>query len=77
MVTRGHVINGVVVLPGDVRLPEGLEVTVLAPDSSVALNRGPGPHGVLDISTVSLGAIVQPLTGNDDLLEEMLEGRSV
>ena len=77
MVTRGHVKDGVVVLPGDVRLPEGLEVTVLAPDSSVALNRGPGPHGVLDTPTVNLGAILLPPTGNDDLLEEMLEGRSV
>lgn len=31
MVVRGHVKNGVVVLDGDVRLPEGEEVTVVAP----------------------------------------------
>jgi hypothetical protein len=77
MVTRGHVKNGVVVLPGGVRLPEGLEVTVLAPDSSVSLSRGQGPHSVLDIPTVSLGTILQPFTSDDDLLEEMLEGRRI
>jgi len=77
MVTRGHVKNGVVVLEAGVRLPEGAEVTVVAPDPSVSLPRGPGPHGVLDIPTVSLGTILQPLTGEDDLLEEMLEGRGI
>jgi hypothetical protein len=75
MVTRGHVKNGVVVLEGGVRLPEGLEVTVVTPDPSLALTRGQGPHSVLDIPTVSLGTILQPLTSDDDLLEEMLEGR--
>ena len=77
MVTRGHVKNGVVVLPGDLHLPEGLEVTVVVPDPSVSLPRGQGSHGVLDIPTVSLGAILQPLTSADDLLDEMLEGRNI
>lgn len=31
MVVRGHVQNGVVVLDGDVRIPEGQIVTVLTP----------------------------------------------
>lgn len=30
---------------------------------------------VLDIPTVSLGLILKPLTRDDDLLDEMLEGR--
>jgi hypothetical protein len=77
MVAGGQVKNGVVVLDNGVRLPEGLEVTVLAPDSSVALNRGRGPHSVLDIPTVNLGAVLEPLTSDDDLLEEMLEGRGI
>ena len=77
MVTRGHVKNGVVVLEGGVRLPEGVEVTVLAPDPSDSLTRGQGPHSVLDIPTVSLGTILQPLTSDDDLLEEMLEDRRI
>jgi hypothetical protein len=75
MVTHGHVKNGVVVLPRGVRLPEGLEVTVVAPDPSLALTRGPGPHSVLDIPPVSVGAVLRPLTSEDDLLGEMLEGR--
>ena len=33
MVARGRVQNGVVVLDNGVRLPEGQEVTVLAPDT--------------------------------------------
>jgi len=34
-----------------------------------------GAHSVLDIPSVSLGLILRPLTENDDLLGEMLEGR--
>ena len=77
MVTRGLVKNGVVVLTGDVRLPEGLEVTVLAPNPSSSLTRGEGPHSVLDIPTVNLGKMLRPLTSDDDLLGEMLEDRRI
>ena len=75
MVGRGRVQNGVVVLDEGVRLPEGLEVTVVTPDQTAALSKGQGPHSVLDIPTVSLGAMLRPFTRDDDLLEEMLEGR--
>jgi hypothetical protein len=71
MVARGRVQNGVVVLADGVRLPEGQEVTVLAPAGA-----GSDGHSILDIPTVSLGSVVRPLTGADDLLGEMLEGRS-
>ncbi len=30
---------------------------------------------VLDIATVSVGSVLRPLTSDDDLLGEMLEGR--
>ena len=73
MLTHGHVKNGVVVLDEGVRLPEGLEVTVLAPGVEPALAR---PHSLLDIAPVSLGAVLGPMTGGEDLLGEMLEGRS-
>ncbi len=77
MVARGHVQNGVVVLDDCVRLPEGEEVTVLAPG---AASTGPPsessqPHSIMDISTVHVGAVLRPLTSDDDLLGEMLEGR--
>src|SRR2546426_216120 len=50
MVIRGYVHNGLVVLADGVRLPEGQEVTVLAPESA------PAPaHSILDIPPVSLG----------------------
>jgi hypothetical protein len=32
-------------------------------------------HSVLDIEPVSVGAVLQPLGRDDDLLGEMLEGR--
>jgi hypothetical protein len=71
MVARGRVQNGVVVLADGVRLPEGQEVTVLAPPPA-----GSKAHGILDIPPVSLGAVVHSITADDDLLGEMLESRS-
>jgi hypothetical protein len=71
MVARGRVQNGVIVLDQNLRLPEGQEVTVLSPTPAVETT-----HGILDIPPISLGRIVQQLTADDDLLGEMLEGRS-
>ena len=71
MVARGRVQNGVVVLADGSRFPEGQLVTVLAspPADSKA-------HGILDIPPVRLGLVLQPYSADDDLLGEMLEGRS-
>ncbi len=73
MVARGQVKNGVVVLADGVRLPEGQEVTVLAPAAWPGIARS---HSILEIATVSVGGVLRPLTAEDDLLGEMLEGRS-
>jgi hypothetical protein len=73
MVARGRVQNGVVVLDEGVRLPEGQEVTVLAPGAAPA--KGLQPHSFLDVPTISLGPVLRPLSSDDDLLGEMLEGR--
>jgi hypothetical protein len=70
MIARGRVQNGVVVLAAGIHLPEGQEVTVLAPPPA-----GPDAHGILDIPAVSVGTILRPLIAEDDLLGEMLEGR--
>ena len=78
MVARGRVQNGVIVLDNGVRLPEGQEVTVLTPDivpTSSRIEDLP-PHSVLDIPRVRVGAVLRPLTADDDLLGEMLEGRA-
>jgi hypothetical protein len=77
MVARGRVRDGVVVLDDDVRLPEGQEVTVMthgiASDSHrEEISRS---RSVLDIATVSLGSVLDPLASDDDLLGEMLDGR--
>jgi hypothetical protein len=74
MVVHGRVQNGVVVLDQGVSLPEGQEVTVLA--RGIVPKDGLQRHSILDISAVSLGAVLRPLTLDDDLLGEMLEGRS-
>jgi hypothetical protein len=71
MVVRGRVQNGVVVLAEGVRLPEGQEVTVLAPPPAST-----EAHSILDIPPVSLDSVVRPVTADDDVLAEMLEGRS-
>ena len=63
--------NGVVVLDDGVRLPEGQEVSVL-----VRLAANEKTHGVMDIPPVSIGAVLHPLTSEDDLLAEMLEAGS-
>jgi predicted DNA-binding antitoxin AbrB/MazE fold protein len=34
-----------------------------------------GVHSVLDIPPVHLGGVLRPLSADDDLLDEMLEGR--
>jgi hypothetical protein len=77
VVARGRVQNGVVVLDEGFHLPEGQEVTVLAhgPAPATPPVSGSPPHSLLDIPTVSLGAALRPLTADDDLLGEMLEGR--
>jgi hypothetical protein len=78
MIAHGRVQNGVVVLEKGICLPEGQEVTVLAP--GMGADRLPveglPPHSILDIPAVSLGSVLRPFTSEDDLLGDMLEGRS-
>jgi hypothetical protein len=74
MVVRGRVQDGVVVLANGVRLPEGQEVTVLARATVPPAPRSQS-RSVLEIATVSVGSVLRPLTSDDDLLGEMLEGR--
>jgi hypothetical protein len=77
MVVRGRVRNGVVVLDGGVRLDEGQEVTVLVPGLGQAIATADShATSLLDIPPVSLGPVVRSLTADDDLLSEMLQGRT-
>ncbi len=71
MVLQGRVQNGVVVLSGGISLPDGQEVTVIT-----AASPGAKGHSILDISPVSLGPLLQSSKVDEDLLEEMLEGRA-
>ena len=44
--------------------------------TDVARAAAPKPHSIIDIPPVLLGAVLRPLTSDDDLLGEMLEGRA-
>ena len=66
MIARGRVQNGVVVLPEGIHLSEGQEVSVLYPSVADA-----SQHSILDIPPVNLGAVLRPLTSDDDLLGEI------
>lgn len=76
MVLQGRVRDGVVVLDEGFHLSEGQSVTVIARPSAIdAPSSKTVPHSILDIPTVSLCQVLQPLSNDDDLLGEMLEGR--
>jgi hypothetical protein len=77
MTIRGRVKNGVVILDDGVRISEGEEVTIFAPDSVPANlpSECSRPHSVRDIAPVSLGPVLRTLNPDDDLLGEMLEDR--
>lgn len=47
----------------------------MAPPSPGGTSNGKNGHSVLDIPTVNLGKNLRPFSADDDLLEEMLEGR--
>ncbi len=77
MVFRGRVQNGVVVLDAGARLPDGQEVIVLTGEPAQSTLPAQGaPQSLRDIPPVSLGPVLRPLAADDDLLGEMLEGRS-
>lgn len=44
-----------------------------SPLPEAALKTANGRHSILDIATVQLGDVLQPLPGDNDLLEEMLD----
>jgi len=73
MVIHGQAKNGVVVLPEGAPLVEGQAVTVFVPPPAPPVEAR--THSILDIAPVSLGSVLHPLSSNDDLLGEMLEGR--
>ena len=76
MIVHGRVQNGVVVLDGCFRFPEGQEVIVVGPGTPApAVGQASSPHSILDIPPVSLGSVLNAPTGDDDLLGEMLDGR--
>jgi predicted DNA-binding antitoxin AbrB/MazE fold protein len=77
MVIPGHFRNGVLVPDKAVRLTEGQEVAILTFDiPAEKTGTTLKAQSVLDIPSVSLGALLTSSSSTDDLLGEMLEGRS-
>lgn len=75
---EGIVHNGVIVPDDASELTEGTRVRVaLTPIHATSVDPKAGSkHSILDIKPVSLGAVLQPLDDEDDLLDEMLEDRA-
>ena len=75
MSTLTEIESAVTTLPVDQKyeLYRYLEVQL---QNSPYLQRSEASHRALDIPPVKLGSILRPLTRDDDLLEEMLEGRT-
>lgn len=80
---RGRVENGVVVFQDGAALRNGTLVAITPMSSategssvvSAATSTGSRGHSVLDIPSISLGPVLRPFTGRDDILGEMLENR--
>jgi len=60
----------------DAQRRELLDEIERVPSTDVARAATPKPHRILDIPPVRVGAVLRPLTSDDDLLGEMLEGRA-
>jgi hypothetical protein len=71
MLIPGRIHNGVVILQGDISLPEGMEVTVVAPASKVVgeVLSDAERHRVLDImdriAALPVEGSAQPFCGAD------------
>jgi len=68
-------VNAILQLP-DAQRRELLDEIERVPSTHVARAAAPMSHSILDIPPVSVGAVLRPLTSDDDLLGEMLEGRA-
>ena len=67
--------NAILQLP-DAQRRELLDEIDRVPSTDAARAAAPKPHSILDIPHVRVGAVLRPLTSDDDLLAEMLEGRA-
>jgi hypothetical protein len=74
-ITLEQLRKAILQLP-DAQRRELLHEIERAHSTDVARATGPKPHSILDVPPVSLGAVLRPLTSDDDLLGEMLEGRA-
>ena len=74
-ITLEQLRNAILQLP-DAQRRELLNEIERIPSTDVARSAAPRPHSILDIPPVRIGAVLRPLTSDDDLLGEMLEGRA-
>jgi len=67
--------NAILQLP-DAQRRELLDEIERVPATAVTRAAAPKPHRILDIPPVRVGAVLRPLTSDDDLLGETLEDRA-
>ena len=75
MTTLAEIESAVTTLPAEQKYELYRYLEVQLRDSSYRHSPNVG-HRVIDIPVFQLGGILQPLTRDDDLLQEMLEGRT-
>jgi hypothetical protein len=68
--------NAILQLP-DAQCRELLDEIARVHSTDAERAAAPKPHSFLDIPPVRLGAVLRPLTSDDDLLGEMLEDRAL
>jgi len=73
--TVEQIRNAILQLP-DAQRRELLDAIERVPPKDVTRAAAAKPHSILDIPPVRVGAVLRPLTSDDDLLGEMLEGRA-
>jgi hypothetical protein len=74
-ITLEQLRNPILQLPEEQRRELLVEVQ-RRPSTELAQPDAPRPHSIMDIPPVSVGAVLRPLSSDDDLLDEMLEGRA-
>jgi len=74
-ITLEQLRNAILQLPAEQRRELLIEVE-RRPTTELARPDAPRPHSILDIPPVSVGAVLRPLSSDDDVLDEMLEGRA-
>lgn len=74
-ITLEQLRDAILLMP-DAQRRKLLDEIERVPSTDVIRAAAPRPHSIMEIPPVRLGAVLRPLTSDDELLGEMLEGRA-